>query len=155
MLAKLAGVLLTGTLLLSACGLGATQMELPTATEQQHALHTERQHFEERLTAHTTATLLALTCEDNVDIATYKVANESSMTVNLLKGTPTIQDITLHIDGPAIGNAFHYVALAVDTTLTLEQAATIIQQAAQGATQHNGITYQLHHSDDGITLVVN
>ncbi|KFL42773.1 hypothetical protein CH76_10310 [Lysinibacillus sp. BF-4] len=123
MLAKLAGVLLTGTLLLSACGLGTTQMELPTATEQ-HALHTERQHFEERLTTHTTATLLALTCEDNVDIATYKVANEASMTVNLLKGTPTIQDITLHIDGPAIGNAFHYVALAVDPTLTIEQAAT-------------------------------
>lgn len=51
--------------------------------------------------------------------------------------------------------SLHHVALAVDTKLTLAEAASILQQAALTSTQHNGITYQLHRSEEGITLTVN
>lgn len=151
MLAQRVGLLLTVLVFLVAC---QPQMQ-PMVKEEEPlpTLHLEREHFEKRLASHTEATLLALTCEDHVDVASYRIADDALLSVHLQKGTPTIKHITLFTNGS--DRSLHHVALAVDPELTLVAAASILQQAALASTQHNGITYQLHRSEEGLTLTVN
>lgn len=150
MLAKRVGLLLITLVFLVACQPQTASLPID---DQPSTFHLERQLFEERLAFHTDATLLALTGEATKDIATYRIADDTLLTMTLKKGTPAIQHMTLATNGR--DRSLHHIALAVDPELTLAEAASILQQAALTSTQHNGITYQLHRSEEGITLTVN